>query len=279
MSTSTTPPPTNPTPTTPTTTTTTTTPTTPTPTDPLVQRYNNLKLIWHASNQFQPTVDKVLQDPDLSTLFGEAPPVFGVWLLHRHFKLDDGERMVAHDSADPNIVSITYPVKSSDWSNVAPERWDPMGGELEYRNASTPPPKPSIEFLNRFQAILDKNGATNMLGVCLADTLQGLGEGEIFLEKTHKTLLEDPYRQQIVTKVQSSTPAPGLFIFPAAWILNTANPPSQSPLMTATTPTPPPHAWECNHACTGSCITIARAARDVLSPLSSFYRYPLFDPH
>jgi hypothetical protein len=128
----------------------------------------------------------------LAPLFLEKTNVgrYAACLIHRHYLLKDGERMVTNGNS-------TRP--STDTSvNIVAERWLSTGQDIEYRFTDDPaslPPPPSANFLARFKSITDANGI-DILGVCYSPPIQDLAPGFIFLEKAG---LRD--REQVITIV------------------------------------------------------------------------------
>lgn len=178
-----------------------------------VQAYNQLLIIDEADSQFKQQLsaagisreDLFLQ---LAPLFakkeqtGKKP--YGICLLHRHYLLNDGERMVSSgNSIQP----------STDKSpNIVADRWFASGQEFEHTCAEAPLYDiPS--FLSEFKAINDVHGI-NILGVTYIPDLDNLGEEfTMFEEKGSKD------REQITTIVRQSSLNPDTTI-EATWIIH-----------------------------------------------------------
>jgi len=76
---------------------------------------------------------------------------YAVYLIHRHYKLKRGERMVATDrSTRPSTESSP---------NIVPHIWSITGEAIKFRfvsDLSTIPPPPSPEFFSKFRPFLDE---------------------------------------------------------------------------------------------------------------------------
>ncbi|KAF8875342.1 hypothetical protein CPB84DRAFT_446990 [Gymnopilus junonius] len=157
--------------------------------------YNALPLIQHSSARF----DEQLASARLSRteFFSELAPLFeekgytkqyAVCLVHRHFLLEEGERMVANNKS-------SAPTRDKS-DNIIPERWLKTGEPFEYRviddvNPLSPPP--SVDFFAKFKSVLDRF-AIDVLGICaiprdelppgywLLET-QGIGERELLTNR------------------------------------------------------------------------------------------------
>jgi hypothetical protein len=134
-----------------------------------VTSYNNLPLVADADARFKEqlasaglTREQLLSD--LAPLFMEAPyaGLYAACLIHRHYSLKDGERMVTVDHS-------TKP--STDTSpQIVAECWSSSGEEVEHRfidNLTSLPPPPPVDFLAKYKSILDSH-AIDVLGVCYA---------------------------------------------------------------------------------------------------------------
>jgi len=154
-----------------------------------IDTYNSLSSIQKGVGVF----DDQLKSSSLTvrTLLDELEPLFlggdnagryGIWILHRHFRLKTGERMVAKGF-------ITEPTTDTS-SLIVAERWNAKGEELEHRyvdDTDGVPPAPSPEFMLAFNAIMEAK-KIDCLGVCFAPTTQEmekLQEGYVFLETTN----------------------------------------------------------------------------------------------
>jgi len=100
----------------------------------------------------------------LAPLFLESPSAgrYAICLIHHHYSLKDGERMVTIDHS-------TKP--STDTSpQIVAECWSSSGEEVEHRFTDDPttlPPPPPVDFLAKYKSILDSH-AIDVLGVCYA---------------------------------------------------------------------------------------------------------------
>ena len=129
----------------------------------------------------------------LTPVFLETPYAgrYAACLIHRHYSLNDGERMVATGPS-------TKP--STDTSpNIVGERWASNGEVIEHKFTEDPashPPPPPAEFFAKFKSILDAHGI-DILGVCYAPSKYQ--DGFLYLESTGS---ED--RERITTLVHCS---------------------------------------------------------------------------
>jgi hypothetical protein len=154
-----------------------------------IDTYNSLSSIQKGAGVF----DDQLKSSGLTvrTLLDELEPLFSggdnagryaIWILHRHFRLETGERMVAKG----NITEPTTDISSL----IVAERWNAKGEELEHRyvdDTDGVPPAPSPEFMSAFNAIMEAK-KIDCLGVCVAPTTQEmekLQKGYVFLETTN----------------------------------------------------------------------------------------------
>ena len=131
----------------------------------------------------------------LTPVFLEAPYAgrYAACLIHRHYSLNDGERMVGTGpSAKPS--TDTSP-------NIVGERWDSNGEVIEHKFTEDPashPPPPPAEFFAKFKSILDAHGI-DILGVCYAPSK--FQDGFLYLESAGSG-----DREQITSLVHSSAP-------------------------------------------------------------------------
>ena len=175
----------------------------------------------------------------LTPVFLEAPYAgrYAACLIHRHYSLNDGERMVANGPS-------TKP--STDTSpNIVGERWASNGEVIEHKFTDDPasyPPPPPAEFFAKFKSILDAHGI-DILGVCYAPSK--FQDGFLYLESTGSG-----DREQITNLVHCSAPQLE-HSFEAAWILK-ANPENGSYTM----------AKCCN--CTVGCYKSCHVSRKVV---------------
>jgi len=155
-----------------------------------IDTYNSLPSIQKGTRIF----DGQLKSSGLTvrTLLDELEPLlsggdnagrYGIWIVHRHFRLETGERMVAKGN-------ITEPTTDPSRTIVA-ERWNAEGEELEHRyvdDTDGVPPPPSPEFMTEFRAIMEAK-KIDCLGVNFAPTkqeMEKLQEGYVFLETTNQ---------------------------------------------------------------------------------------------
>jgi len=142
-----------------------------------VARYSNLPFVADADARF----NEQLASAGLTReqLFSKLGPLFlgspyAACLIHRHYSLNDGERMVT-------IGESTQP--STDTSRqIVAECWSSSGEEIEHRftdGSTTLPPPPPFGFFTQYKIILDSH-AIDVLGVCYAP--DKLADGFIFSE-------------------------------------------------------------------------------------------------
>lgn len=191
----------------------------------LVERYNSLSTHLRANERFQcqltgmqflesqPSFDfrpalRVLLS-ELAPVFsnGESPPRYAVWLLHGHFHLKEGERMVSRRDGGRDIMEPTTDTSS----RIVPERWNNIGEEIEHRvlaDGETAPPHPPCELWNGFRQIMEKRGI-DTLGICYAPdetVLDRLRSGHIFLERTSTDNCPECRKHVTTLKFQSMVP-------------------------------------------------------------------------
>ena len=136
----------------------------------------------------------------LDTLLDKLRPLFssaehngkyGIWLLHHHFDLEDGERMVKRGLISEPTVDRA--------ANIVAEKWSGGGEELEHAytsivdngndKAGELPPPPSPEFIRRFQEIVGAYDMIDCLGICFApsqEELEIIHAGYTFLETSNQ---------------------------------------------------------------------------------------------
>jgi len=171
--------------------------------------YNKLPLVNDANRLFEKQLESA--GLDRAKLFSRLAPLFfdseskrsgpyAVWLIHRHFELKPGERMVeANGSTKPSTESSP---------NIVPHLWSRTGEAIEFRSVSesdtsTLPPPPSPEFFSKFRSILDENGI-DALGICYAQNdlkygevyqeVDGPGERERVVSIVHESLAIDAFQ-------------------------------------------------------------------------------------
>ncbi|KDR72392.1 hypothetical protein GALMADRAFT_213380 [Galerina marginata CBS 339.88] len=178
-----------------------------------IRNYNTIRTIAQADQVFDEqldrspggpiTRDEFFSDGDLVKLFQGTP--YAVFLVHRHYALKNGERMVTTGNTSQ---------PSTDLNNMAPERWFSTGEHFEHRSTndgSNLPSPPSDDFLNHFREIISEKGIDG-LGVALAPDVPSLQPGHVFLEQPGKG-----DRQQVVTQVPDSlVESPD--IFQSSWV-------------------------------------------------------------
>jgi hypothetical protein len=160
--------------------------------------YNDLPFVSDADARFKEqlasaglTRKQLLSD--LAPLFLEPPYAgrYAACLIHRHYSLKDGERMVTTEHS-------TKP--STDTSaQIVAECWSSSGEEVEHRfidDTTTLPPPPPVDFLAKYKSILDSYGI-DVLGVCWAP--DKVADGFIFAEVEG---LED--RERVTTIIHHS---------------------------------------------------------------------------
>ncbi|KAF4622031.1 hypothetical protein D9613_009526 [Agrocybe pediades] len=178
-----------------------------------VSRYNNLLGVDEADKK----LNKQLADAKISRhdFFSQLANLFleenrhidySPCLLHRHFLLEEGEKMVADGNS-------TMP--STD-DSVVPERWYPDGEEMEHRvanpNIALPPPPPP-EFMAKFKALTQRYGI-DVLGVCYVPPVEELPPMSIFRETLGSRDREEVI--QVVPKDDSSLGGP---FYASCWVV------------------------------------------------------------
>ncbi|PPQ90109.1 hypothetical protein CVT25_012274 [Psilocybe cyanescens] len=179
-----------------------------------VASYNELPMIWDAHRLLSKQLgdDKPGRlDPlieALSPLFlaSDERFKFGICIMHRHFDLKDGERMVTvpeKDEKNPNIVAIVEPSTGTS-SNIVAERWMFDGKEFEHAVVDDPASitPPSDKFFEEFRRICKSFGnGVKILGIC-ANNMPVIPQHDIFfLELLHPDPTKD--RTQAIEKMGS----------------------------------------------------------------------------
>jgi len=139
--------------------------------------YNKLLLVSKAEALFEEQLKSA--GIDRAKLFSEFAQLFfgeryAVYLIHRHYELKPGERMVATDRSTKPSTEYS--------SNIAAHIWSMDGVALEHRHfpdGSTIPERPSDELLSRFNSILYEAGV-DTLGICYFEN--DLKDGDIYQE-------------------------------------------------------------------------------------------------
>ncbi|KDR72391.1 hypothetical protein GALMADRAFT_213379 [Galerina marginata CBS 339.88] len=193
-----------------------------------IKTYNNFHPIAAANARF----DKQLSYSGITRaeLFSELSELFleGVnagqyapCLIHRHYCLNEGERMVTSSNS-------TRPSRDRSL-NIVAERWLKTGEEFEYRFTDNPAslaPPPSIAFMARFKSIVEENGI-DVLGVCYAPTPSELAPGFVYSETVGQG-----DREQVLNIVHQSS-LQGEKTYQTSWV-PTLNPQDQSFTMSCT---------------------------------------------
>jgi len=191
-----------------------------------ITTYNNLLPVKVANARFAQqlstaNITRKKLFSDLAPLFTDNdgnPLPYGACLLHRHYSLNNGERMVANGNR-------TSPSTMSD--NIVAERWFPNGDEVEHRFTDNPaylPPPPSADFMASFSTIINAYGI-DTLGVCYAPGADELAPGYVFLEKDGAG-----DREQITITVTKQSLQDQLKSSEAAWV-PTVNPDDHSVIL------------------------------------------------
>ena len=179
-----------------------------------VQRYNQFLSIGEASSRFKRQLESAgLSDSqffaELAPLFTEEDKLspFSPCLIHHHFSLKEGERMVSHGN---------YSTPSTDISpNIIPEFWLNSGEEIEHRyvnDSGSIPPPPSTDFLSQFKAILDKYGI-DILGICYSPSVDDLAPGFIFLETLVTKERAHIINHVPISSIDPATTSPSVWTF------------------------------------------------------------------
>jgi len=126
--------------------------------------YNESPTLGEADELF---VDRDATFSKLAPLLARYQFQFGVYLVHAHCKLEQGERMVA-------INNISQP--ASDSKPCYPDRWLSNGKPFEFRRDSVPSPPPEL-----IAAFGDIVGVSGVLGLFYAGDM---APGEMLLERT-----------------------------------------------------------------------------------------------
>ncbi|KAF8804301.1 hypothetical protein BYT27DRAFT_7194473 [Phlegmacium glaucopus] len=177
-----------------------------------VAKYNSLLPVGDADTLFNEQLNSAgitrrQLFSQLAPLFseGENAGRYGTCLVHRHYLLMDGERMVTTNNSTMPTLDASV--------NIVADRWYSTGGEFEHRFTDNPtslPPPPSADFFDKFRSIINANGI-DILGVCYAPAVGELAPGFIFLEGGGA---QD--REQVLTVIPtSSRPYGG---YEASWV-------------------------------------------------------------
>jgi len=176
-----------------------------------INTYNNLPRVADADALFQ----KQLASAGItrSQLFLQLAPLFlqdgnagryAICLVHHHYDLKAGERMVTTGLSTKPSVDVSV--------NIVPGSWLNTGEVFEFMftpSPSTLPPPPSAEFFAKFKSILATNNI-DVLGVCYAPN--DLDDGFMLRESKG-----DGDRERVLTVVHSSTHI-SAYYYPVTWI-------------------------------------------------------------
>ncbi|PPQ98278.1 hypothetical protein CVT26_013522 [Gymnopilus dilepis] len=149
-----------------------------------VASYNALPLVQEADKRFEQQLASAGLSRD--EFFAQLAPLFldagvagqyAACLVHRHYLLMDGERMVTRGSS-------SRPASVDDSPNIVADSWLPTGEAFEYRYTTepaiaTPPPK---LFFDRFRSIMDKY-RIDTVGICSAPDVTNLAPDFVLLER------------------------------------------------------------------------------------------------
>jgi hypothetical protein len=142
------------------------------------QFYNSLPSIADADSAF---VDRDKLFSKLAPLFSreEYRGKYEVCLVHRHFDLKPGEKMVSH-----GLISLPTSSPDPDDHSIIPERWTAYGEAFEFRKVNSQheiiPPPPAL-LLEEFRLCIGKYAS--VLGICHAE--DQLSEGQVYWETTN----------------------------------------------------------------------------------------------
>ncbi|KDR71366.1 hypothetical protein GALMADRAFT_214011 [Galerina marginata CBS 339.88] len=178
-----------------------------------VSAYNDLPFIADANARFEDQLASAGLTRSqffkkLAPVFLEAPYIghYAACLIHRHYSLNDGERMVTNGpSARPSTETS---------ANIVGERWASNGEVIEFKFTDDPAshaPHPPAEFFAKFKSIVDAHGI-DMLGVCYAPGK--LADDYLFLESP------GPEDREQVTHLVHSSASENKHSFEASWIPN-----------------------------------------------------------
>jgi hypothetical protein len=134
-----------------------------------VTAYNNIPSVADADARFEEQLasaglTRKQLFSDLAPLFLESPygGRYAPCLIHRHYSLNDGERMVTTDHSSKPSTDIS--------PKIVAERWSSSGEEVEHMFTDDPtslPPPPPVDFVAKYKSILDSH-AIDALGICYA---------------------------------------------------------------------------------------------------------------
>jgi len=118
---------------------------------------------------------EVLLSKIASVFLPEPAGRYGICLLHNHYHLKAGERVVAHGS-----VSLPSTVQSD---NIVADRWMPNGNQFEHilTNDPTSIIRPSRQLFAAFEKLTKSYNIDN-LGICRGIDTSKLDPQKIFLE-------------------------------------------------------------------------------------------------
>ncbi|KAI0137609.1 hypothetical protein F4776DRAFT_622711 [Hypoxylon sp. NC0597] len=162
--------------------------------------YNTLLDLFVAAEEFEKRELEKLVDTQIGNLFveHEVQSILGLTLIHRHFSLNDGEKLV-------NYGAVAYPwdmsnatdevareIHPSSWrftgpSTLAPYEFEYIAGPASPEN---PLDKPKVQaFLDRLGALFQEHNVAHLLGVQRLDTVTNTETGlEFTAERANITL-------------------------------------------------------------------------------------------
>ncbi|KAI1443543.1 hypothetical protein F5Y02DRAFT_392755 [Annulohypoxylon stygium] len=162
--------------------------------------YNTLLDLFEAADEFEKRQLEDLVDTQIGDLFVEhgVQSILGLTLTHRHFPLNDGEKLVNYGPVaypwDMNTTTdeVALEIHPSSWRFAGPGTLAPY--EFEYiagpASPENPLDKPKIqEFLDRLGALFQEHNLTHLLGVQRLDTVVNTEPGlEFTAERANITL-------------------------------------------------------------------------------------------
>ncbi|KAJ2918475.1 hypothetical protein MD484_g1979, partial [Candolleomyces efflorescens] len=184
------------------------------------KEYNGLLLIGDAAKKFQEAGgDKFVQKPEAQALLREANGSslkYTLSLVHRHFALEEGERMVSKGN-------VTKPEKGTENNyKVVPSSWNSSGSGYEWTNFNNTdqfvPDYPENllkrlgDLLNGISEDKDREALKEVLGISLAQAEQ-LGEDFIWWENT-----DDAKRAHCLYIKRTNDPQLTNTTYKTAWI-------------------------------------------------------------
>lgn len=150
------------------------------------ENYNSLQDITAAHDEFNSRDIKSIVDSQIGPMFVEygVQSDFGLTLLHKHFPIDDKEKMVNYGAVacpwDTSTMSaqVAHDIRPSSWRFIKPTALAPY--EFEYITTLSPQSKleePQVQnFLAKFGAFLGEHDLIHLLGLQLLGTPETDGE-------------------------------------------------------------------------------------------------------